>query len=186
MHFTVPITLWVIKRASVYPRPTPSQGKWAPETALRLHREGDWDWMRWVGWLAARSLSAQSCPLLPGPLALGTQSLFPLIVYEGTAKFKCGKFKPPTGPCSFEVVSLLSIWKVFHLLTVFANPMRASWPTAWGESKAVHMAVEGLRLLHPQVPCNGQHSASPGGDTHGHTESLVAFYAPFLFLWRIW
>ena len=34
-----------------------------------------------------------------------------LIVYEGTAKFKCGKFKPPTGPRSVEVVSLLSLWK---------------------------------------------------------------------------
>lgn len=41
--------------------------------------QGAWLKLDEVGGLAARSVSPQACPLLPGPLALGTQSLFPLI-----------------------------------------------------------------------------------------------------------
>lgn len=50
-----------------------------------------------------------------------------LIIYEGTAKFKHGKFKPPTpGPCSFEVVSPIESGKYFTFFSVFSNPTQAS------------------------------------------------------------
>ena len=77
-HFTVPFTLWVIKRASGVPTAHPLTREAISRDGSEI-AQGGWPRLDEAGGLAACSVPLRACPLLPGPLALGTYSLFPLV-----------------------------------------------------------------------------------------------------------